>query len=318
MTQAVYVVAFLMTLGVVGIGIALRMGSGDRKRMSQRITLITESAASAKRPQDSVGSRMRLAQFDSTVRGIFGLGMGRSWAMTANTLVLSILAVAGGAALWFFTRQVIGLSPLLSMLAAAAGFVMAPRFVLKRQQRTAEAAFSEAFPDAVDSVTRMLQAGMPITSALRAVGNETMPPVSRVFNNIADQTNMGVSISDAVDASSKHIGLADYRFFAVAIVLQSSTGGNLVSTLDKLSGILRKRRAVRKKAKAATSEVRFAAYILGALPFVTIGALLFIQPNYLNILFTDPRGHMLIGIAAGLLFLAAVSIRTMMASISNV
>lgn len=235
MTQTAYLVAFLMTLGVVGIGIALRMGSGDRNRMSQRIALIAESAGGARRPQESVRSRMRLAQFDSTVRGIFGLGMGRSWAMTASTLVLSITAVGGGAALWFFMRQVIGLSALLSILAAAAGFVMAPRFILKRQQLTAEAAFSEAFPDAVDSVTRMLQAGMPIASALRAVGNETMPPVSLVFNNIADQTNMGVSISDAVDASSKHIGLPDYRFFAVAIVLQSATGGNLVSTLDKLS-----------------------------------------------------------------------------------
>ncbi len=318
MPQAGFILAFLLLAGISVMGVAYAMGRQDRKLMAERMALVVESAQTTKREQAPSRIWAHLERFDGSVRGIFSFGMTRTWAMTANTLLLSMSAVGASMAMWFLARNVIGLSPLLAILVAAAAFVAAPRFILKRQQQRAEAAFIEAFPDAVDSVTRMLQAGMPIASALRSVANEGQPPVSTVFNNIADQTNIGVGISDALDASSKTIGLPDYRFFAVAVILQTATGGNLVGTLEKLSEIIRKRRAVRRKAKAVTAEVRFAAYILGALPFLTIGGLLVIQPDYLDVLFADPRGHMVIGIAAGMLCFAALSIRTMMASVSHV
>jgi len=318
MTPAALILAFLLTAGVVGVGLAYGAERRDRERVAQRTALIASGAAGRKTRQAPSRSWGQLEQFDGSMRNVFGFGMPRKWGMTAKTLALSVSAVGFGIAAWFLARFVIGLSPLLALVSGCAGFVLAPRFILKRQQKRAEAAFVEAFPDAVDSVTRMLQAGMPIASALRSVATEGTPPVSTVFNNIADQTNIGVSIGDALDTSSKQIGLPDFRFFAVAVVLQSATGGNLVGTLEKMSEIIRKRRAVRKKAKAVTSEVRFAAYILGALPFLTIGALLVIQPDYLDVLFADPRGHMILGIAVGLLVLAWLSIRTMMNSVSNV
>ena len=184
----------------------------------------------------------------------------------------------------------------------AGGFIMAPRFILSRQQWQAETAFTEAFPETLDS-GHAHASGRHADRGGAALRGQMKPrqPINGVFSNIADQTNIGVSISDALDASSSRIGLPDFRFFAVAIVLQSTTGGNMVSTLERLSEIIRKRRAVRKKAKAVTAEVRFAAYILGALPFLTVGALLVIQPDYLDVLFADPRGHVVMGMAAGLL-----------------
>lgn len=317
MTQAGFALAFFLTAGIAGVAVAYHMGRGDRKRMAQRMALVIEGEG-RKRRQASSPIWTHLAQFDGSVRQIFSFGMDRTWAMTANTLMLSATAFCVGIATWFVARDVIGLSPLLSALATVGGLVMSPRYILARQQQRTEAAFIEAFPDAVDSVTRMLQAGMPIASALRSVASEATPPVSTIFINIADQTNIGVTLADALDASSRTIALPDFRFFAVAVVLQSATGGNLVGTLEKLSEIIRKRRAVRRKAKAVTSEVRFAAYILGALPFLTIGSLLVIQPDYLDVLFVDPRGRMVIGIAAGMLLMAALSIRTMMASVTNV
>jgi tight adherence protein B len=318
MTHTGIILALIFTGGLAAVAAALGMGTSGNQRLVQRMALVTGDAREAKRRQAISAIRTHLRQFDGGVRRIFSFGMPRTWAMTANTLALSASAAGFGAASWFVAGEMIGVSPLLALAAAAAGFMLGPRFILSRQQKLAETAFTEAFPDAVDSVTRMLQAGMPVASALRAVATEAPPPVNGVFNNIADQMNIGVTISDALDTSSRQIGLPDFRFFAVAVVLQSATGGNLVATLERLSEIMRKRRAVRKKAKAVTSEVRFAAYLLGALPFVTIGALLVIQPDYLNILFNDPRGHIVLWIAIGLLTAAALSIRAMMNSVNNV
>jgi tight adherence protein B len=192
-----------------------------------------------------------------------------------------------------------------------------PRNILLFQQRAADRAFTKVFPDAVDSVARMLRAGLPATLAIRTVGNDAAPPVNAVFTSIADQMRIGVPLGEAIEASSMRIGLPDFRFFSVAVALQHSTGGNLVNTLDILSEIMRKRRAVRMKAKAVTSEIRLSAYVLGALPFVTSAAILFIQPDYLTPLINDPRGQTILAIAVGGLALSVWAMRMMMKSVSS-
>jgi tight adherence protein B len=98
------------------------------------------------------------------------------------------------------------------------------------------------------------------------------------------------------------------------VALQQTTGGNLAVTLETLSEIIRKRRAVRLKAKAATAEIRASAMVLGAIPFFIVGVLLVVSPGYLQPLITDPRGNIIIGAAVLGLVLAFVTMRTMMRS----
>ena len=128
--------------------------------------------------------------------------------------------------------------------------------------------FTNLFPDAVDMVSRLLRAGTPITYAIQVTGEEAPPPVNEVFKMIADQIRIGIPVAEALDMSSKMVALPDFRFFAVAAIMQYSTGGNLVSTLEELSQIMRKRHAARLKARAMSAEIRFSAYVLGSLPIV--------------------------------------------------
>ena len=53
---------------------------------------------------------------------------------------------------------------------------------------------------------------------------------------------------------------------------------------------------MRLKIKALSSEARASAYLLGALPFVMAGVLYLMNPDYMSRLFTDPFGHVLIGV----------------------
>jgi tight adherence protein B len=197
-----------------------------------------------------------------------------------------------------------------------AGFLV-PRSFLLWQQRRVERRFADVFPDAIDTVARMLRAGLPATLAIGTVGDEGAPPVNTVFATIADQMRIGIPLGEALEASSRRIALADFRFFSVAVALQHATGGNLVNTLDMLSQIMRKRRAVRLKAKAVTSEIRLSAYVLGSLPFVTALVLLILQPGYLNPLIADPRGQIILSMAAGGLLLSVISMKLMMKSVSR-
>ena len=75
---------------------------------------------------------------------------------------------------------------------------------------------------------------------------------------------------------------------------------------------MRKRGAMRQKAKAVTAEVRMSAYILAGLPFLVIVGLLFLQPGYLSVLIVDRRGNLILLAAATSLILGLLTMRHMM------
>ena len=59
------------------------------------------------------------------------------------------------------------------------------------------------------------------------------------------------------------------------------------------------------KIKAISSEAKASAMIIGALPFMMLGLLTFMNPEYVMPLFTDPRGHMMLGAGLGSISLGA-------------
>jgi tight adherence protein B len=304
--------------GMVVLTGAYVMTSRARLAVDQRVNLVARTAAIASRDESGISSlQAALSELDRRIRAIFAVGVAYTWGMKSGSLTLVLVAILSAAGTWFLVGRTFGFSALITVPACMLVAFLVPRNILLVQQRGADRAFTNVFLDAVDSVARMLRAGLPATVAIRTVGNDAAPPVNAEFANIADQMRIGVPLSEAIEASSLRIGLADFRFFSVAVALQHSTGGNLVNTLDILSQIMRKRRAVRMKAKAVTSEIRLSAYVLGALPFVTSAAILVIQPNYLTPLFNDPRGQMILAIAVGGLVLSVWAMRLMMKSVSS-
>ncbi len=309
--------ALVLLLGAVIITTAFVMTPNASAEMERRIGLVATPTPSKAASAPLAAKKSEGSLLDVRVRQFFAVGSGRNWGMHAGAVGLLLICAISGILVTLFAARAVGL-PI--WMAAASGIVCAfllPRAVLLREQRRAETKFMDLFPDAIDTLVRMLRAGLPMTSAVRIVGIEGAAPVNAVFNIISDQVRIGVPIEQALDASSRQIGLADFRFFAVAVLLQYSAGGNIAATLDMLSGIMRKRRAVRMKAKSATAEIRLTGYVLGSLPFLTIGALLAIQPGYLSPLFADPRGHVILGMAAGGLFLSFFTMRQMMRSVSK-
>jgi tight adherence protein B len=251
------------------------------------------------------------------LRAVFAVALPRTWGMTASAPMLIIAAAAGGGITWLVVRSGLHMSLFLSPEAALVGLILLPRNLLKHQQNVADKKFMELFPDSIDMIIRMLRAGLPVTAAVRAVGDEAVPPVAVVFTNLADEMAIGITFENALSAAAERIGLADFRFFAVAVSLQRATGGNLAVTLDILSDIIRKRRAMRLQAKATTGEVRMSAYVLGVIPIFIIGGLLIMTPDYLRPLIVDPRGKVIIAVAATSMLIGFGTIRQMMLSVTR-
>jgi tight adherence protein B len=295
---------------------ALMMSRRRRLDMERRVNLASAVPEMRGRAID-VWLEERAPKIEIQLRRAFSIGGGRIWGMTSGTVRLLTLAAGAGGVTLLLSYVAFDWPAWLAVPVALAAAFMLPRITLQRQQKQAERAFTDLFPDAVVAIARMLRAGLPISTAVRAVAAESPPPVNTVFATISDQVEIGTPIEVALENSSRQIGLPDYRFFTVAVVLQHVTGGNLAVTLEILSDIIRRRRAVRLKARATTAEIRVSAYVLGSLPFLIVGALLLIQPGYLSPLVSDPRGHVILLMAAGGLVLAGLTMRQMMRSVTN-
>ena len=310
------VVVCLMAVSGVALFASLVETRRWRTMIEFRLGLVAARPRSSVRQAASPASQ-RLLRLDLRVRQLFGLGKERDWGVSARGSVLLLVGFAAGAAMWLLLNAGFHLPAVLALPLALAAFVVAPRAVLAREQSRAERRFLDLLPDAVDMIIRMLRAGLPVTTAIRTVGFEALHPVDTVFATLANQIEIGISFDEALALAGDRIGVADFRFFTAAVALQHSTGGNLAATLETLADIIRRRRAARAKAQAATAEVRLSAIVLGAMPFIVTALLLLLNPGYLTPLVADTRGKSIIAVAIGLLLLGFASMRRMMRNLES-
>jgi tight adherence protein B len=305
---------------VVMIALALIVSRKRQRRIEQRLRHlprsrplpVAEPAPSASPPAAGTTpirvKAMRLLLLDAD----------QAWEQGASWAKLVIVAFAAALAVWLKSRYLFGMSVPAAIGAAAFAAWSAARFTIVRERKRMEQEFSGLFPDAVDAIARMLRAGLPVTTAFQIVSQEAPAPVNAVFQSLAGQMKIGMPVEDALRLAASRIRISDFQFFAAAVVLQRGAGGNLLPTLEALGQLMRSRRAVQLKARAATSEVRLTAIILTALPVITGAALAVVSPGYLSPLFEDPRGRVVLSLAASGLVTSALVMRRMMGRIDNV
>ena len=186
-------------------------------------------------------------------------------------------------------------APLL--IAAAAAFVVGlglPRwvvnFLIKRRQKK----FIHEFPLALDVMVRSIKSGLPLNDALRLIAGDAQEPVKTEFRRIVESQQLGFSVPEACARMINTMPLQEVNFFAIVIAIQGQAGGNLSEALANLSRVLRDRKKMRAKVQALSMEAKASAAIIGALPFIVALLVYLTSPYYIMILFTDPRGHLIL------------------------
>jgi tight adherence protein B len=222
---------------------------------------------------------------------------GRAITLGQYAVATAILTAVMIAFTWLFFR--LQFMPAL-MLGLAAG-VGLPYFVIGSMGKRRTQAFLNLFPDAIDLMVRALRSGLPISEAIIGAAQEIGDPVGAEFGSVENGMKMGRDLESLLWEIAKRIDSPELRFFIIALSVQRETGGNLAETLANLSDLLRRRRMMQQKVRAMSSEARASTAILGSLPFVVTAILFLTSPTYINTLFNDPRGIMLIGLAIGML-----------------
>ncbi len=158
-------------------------------------------------------------------------------------------------------------------------------------------AFLYHLPDALDLMSRALSAGHAFSESLQMVSMEMPEPIATEFRKAYEEQNLGLSVKLALENLTQRIPLLDLKLCVTAIMIQRETGGNLAEILEKVAYTIRERFRIMGDLKTLTTSSRMSAWLLCALPIFVALAVTVMNPDYMSVLWKDPRGHYLIAAA---------------------
>jgi tight adherence protein B len=200
-----------------------------------------------------------------------------AYMMIAAILGLALAVFASSGMMFIILPLLFGLLPLFYVL-------------FKRNQRSAR--LSQQLPDALEMMARSLRAGHALSSSFKMVATEMPTPVSIEFGRAFEAQELGMPFEKAVaDMTRRAPDNQDLKIFALSVIVQKETGGNLVEIIEKIADTVRGREKFQGKLRGLTAEGRMSSYILGALPFVSMLFMLFGNRDYLMPLFKEDIGH---------------------------
>jgi tight adherence protein B len=157
--------------------------------------------------------------------------------------------------------------------------------------------FLEQLPDSLDLISRALSAGHAFSEALHMVSIEMPDPIATEFRKAYEEQNLGLSVKLALENLTQRMPLLDLKICVTAILIQRETGGNLAEILEKVAYTIRERFRIMGDLKTLTTSSRMSAWLLCALPIFVAVAVTVMNPEYMSVLWKEPRGHYLIAAA---------------------
>jgi tight adherence protein B len=302
--QDVLIFGGAIVVALVLVILAFATGANQSKQRLKRVTQLTQKAEATGK---STAVSVKRATADSSIAAVDYLikrwlpnpqkmrgrllRTGRQISLGQYLTFCFILAVLVAAVL----KVMLSLPFIACIMVGVVVGVGIPHLVIGIMGGRRRNKFNALFPEGIDLIVRGLKSGLPVSESIRVVGQEIADPVGVEFREVSDQIKFGKTLTDAMWSVAPRIDTAEFRFFIIALSIQQETGGNLAETLENLSQVLRKRKTLKLKIKALSSEAKASAYIIGSLPFLMFGILLMMNYGYASTLYTDPRGIIMVG-----------------------
>ncbi len=132
-------------------------------------------------------------------------------------------------------------------------------------------------------------------------------PISTVFATTTGDISLGIDTKDAFYSMSRVMPQSmDLRFFITAVLIQKEVGGNLAELLDSLSVTIRERFKLLGQLRVLTAQTRLSGAIIGFVPPLVLGAIYFMNPEYIKPLFTETQGQIALVVAICMSIMGAV------------
>jgi tight adherence protein B len=201
------------------------------------------------------------------------------FSITAIVVVFSVGLMAGG--------------PLVA-LSLVVVFALLPFALLNQLGARRRKAFLSQLPDTLQLLASSLRAGYSLVQGLDAVAEEVADPTGRELRRVVLETRLGRDMELALEDLARRMHSQDFDWVVMAIRIQREVGGNLAELLTSVAETMISRERLRREVSSLTAEGRLSAIVVGALPLVIGAAIMVLNPGYIEKLFTDPLGKVML------------------------
>ncbi len=198
--------------------------------------------------------------------------------------------------------------PLSGVVGAVLGYML-PRFYVGRRIGGRLGAFNKQLPDTITLLSNSLRAGSSFLQSIELVSRETPAPMGEEMGRVVREVNLGLGMEEALSNLVRRIKSDDLDLMVTAIGVQQQVGGNLAEILDTIAFTIRERVRIKGEINTLTAQGRMSGYLVAFLPIGIAVTLNFINPSFMEPLFTQLIGQILLGVGGVMMVIGFFAIQ---------
>ncbi|TMC71839.1 MAG: secretion system protein [Chloroflexi bacterium] len=198
--------------------------------------------------------------------------------------------------------------PLSALVGALLGYFV-PRIWVGRRISSRLNAFNKQLPDTIMLLSNSLRAGSSFLQSIELVSRESPTPMGSEMGRVVREVNLGLSMEEALANLVRRIKSDDLDLMVTAIGVQQQVGGNLAEILDTIAFTIRERVRIKGEIRTLTAQGRYSGYLVAFLPIAIAVTLNFINPEFMQPLFTELIGQILLVIGGIMMAIGFFAIR---------
>ncbi len=210
--------------------------------------------------------------------------------VSSSRLFWMISGAIGG---WF-------LVPGWGVLIGAVLASVVPFTIARQNRRRQQAKLEVQLLDGLSLMQGGLRAGFNLFQVLELVARETEPPLADIAKRIVGEVQVGVPMDLAWERVGADVGNPAFTQLVTAVTIQRRVGGDLGFVLGTLRESIRQKINLDTKLKSVTSQGRLTGIVISILPLALAGVIWLIMPQFIEPLFLNPLGQVLLGAALAL------------------
>ena len=193
---------------------------------------------------------------------------------------------------------------LIIAAAGVVGFFVLPQMrrrycIEKRQQQ-----LSVEFKDALYSLVVSLRAGRSVEGAFSASLEDLdplmTPLIYQEWSELVKQLGVGFTVEDGLEDLGQRSGIEEIRSFGRMIAICKRSEGDVARVMENTIQLLQERMEIQTELKVLLTRKKTEQKILNLMPFVVVGLLLMMSPEYLSPLYDCIQGQIIMTVCVAL------------------
>lgn len=198
----------------------------------------------------------------------------------------------------------------IGLVAGIIGYLL-PGIYLSTKKDKRGVEINKQLPEALDLIASGLRAGLSFAQAMNLAAKDMEQPIRGEFEKVLRDNSLGKSMEDALLGLTYRTKDENIDLFVTAMIVQRQVGGNLAEVLEIISHTLRERVRLQGEIRTMTAQSRISGIVIGLLPPGLAVVLSVMNPGYMQPLFKEPLGIILLIVATVMTVMGAVILMRM-------